>query len=170
MHMSCCACLFLNAQNSNNMTQDTFTWNVCSLIVLYTHSDCRMTRTSCLLYLYTHSDCRMTRTSYLLYLYTHSDCRMTRTSCLLYLCTHSDCRMTRTSCLLYLCTHSDCRMTRTSCLLHLYTHICPALIYFFFFLSSNLYRVLTRAKRLEMCMLPRQHLYCYPLIFCCCIV
>ena len=63
-------------------------------ICMCTHSDCRMTRTSCLSYLYTHSDCRMTRTSCLLYLYTHSDCRMTRTSCLLYLYTHSDCRMT----------------------------------------------------------------------------
>ena len=88
----------------------------------FSHSDCRMTRISCLLYLYTHSDSRMTRTSCLLYLCTHSDCRMTRTSCLLYLCTHSDCRMTRTSCLLYLYTHSDCRMTRTSYPLYLYTH------------------------------------------------
>ena len=94
-----------------------------SCVCVCTHSDCRMTRTSCLLYLYTHCDCRMTRTSCLLYLYTHCDCRMTRTSCLLYLCTHSDCRMTRTSFLLYLYTHSDCRMTRKSCLLYLYTHI-----------------------------------------------
>ena len=105
-----------------NSTQSILRTSCLRLLYLYTHSDGRMTRTSCLLYLYTHSDGRMTRTSCLLYLYTHSDCRMTRTSCLLYLYTHSDCRMTRTSCILYLYTHSDCRMTRTSCILYLYTH------------------------------------------------